>query len=200
MGPLWQDLRYGLRMLQKNSGFTAVAVTALALGIGANTAIFSLVEGILFPTFRARNPGRLVMIYTTGPNRTGYSSSSYSDYLYYGEHSTAFSRVAAYARIRITWTHSSQCEYRWAEIVSGNYFQTMGLEPWLGRLLSPSDDQPTGPAVVVVSHAFWKDQLDSDPSTAGRVLELNGHPFTIVGVAPKDFGGVNLDWGASTST
>ena len=137
---LLHDLRYGLRTLRKNRGFATVAIMTLGLGIGANTAIFSLVESVLLQPVPAKDPTRLVALYTSGPHGAGYSSTSYPDYEYYRDHTKAFSGVMAYARIRVSWTHGGETDFPWAEIVSQNYFTVLGVKPFMGRLfLSPED-------------------------------------------------------------
>lgn len=197
MGTLLQDLRFGWRQLRRNPGFTAVAIITLALGIGASTAIFSLVEATLFPPFMVRNPSRLAGVYTSGPNGTGYSSTSYPDYVYYRDHNQVFSGLMAYAHISLRWTHGDQTAYLPAAIASSNYFTVLGVGPFKGRTFLPTEDRATGgSAVVVVSYQFWTRQLASDPKTIGKVLTLNGRPFTVVGVLPKNFAGVDLAWGS----
>lgn len=194
----WQDLRYGLRQLRRNPGFTAVAIITLALGIGANTAIFSLVEAALFPPFAVSNPDRLAGVYTSGPDGTGYSSTSYPDYIYYRDHNQVFSGLMAYAHLRLRWTSGDQTTFPWAAIVSSNYFNVLGVKPFVGRTFLHIEDNAAGAsAVAVVSDQFWTRQLASDPNVVGRTLILNGHPFTIIGVVPKDFVGVDLAWGAT---
>ena len=196
MSTLIQDLKYGLRQLRRSLGFTTVAVITLALGIGANTTIFSLAEAILFPPFAGANPSRLAGIYTSGAHRSGYASSSYPDYLYYREHSRAFSGIAAFVRVEAAWTHSNSTELPWGEIASSNYFDVLGVKPYRGRFFLPSESHTGGPAhVAVVSYRFWRTRMGSVMDVAGRTLTLNGELFTVVGVAPKDFEGVQLNWG-----
>ena len=196
MRTLIQDLSYGIRMLAKNPGFTTVAVLTLALGIGANTVIFSLAEAVLFPPFSGAHPSRLAAIYTSGGHRSGYSSSSYPDYLYYREHTRAFSGVTAFVRVESAWTDGNTTELPWAEVVSSNYFDLLGIKPYRGRFFLPSENRAAGPvSVVIVSYRFWQEHMASTPKPAGHVLTLNGHLFTVVGVAPKGFEGVQLNWG-----
>ncbi|HXJ91378.1 MAG TPA: ABC transporter permease [Terriglobia bacterium] len=193
---LGQDIRYGLRTLCKNRGFAAVAIMTLGLGIGANTAIFSLVESVLLQPVPAKDPTRLVALYTSGPHGAGYSSTSYPDYEYYRDHTKVFSGVMAYARIRVSWTHGGEADFPWTEIVSENYFAVLGVKPFMGQLLlsAAGAGHGAGPAAVV-SYEFWQRQLGSDAHALGKPLVLDGHPFVVVGVASKGFSGVNLDWG-----
>ncbi len=191
-----QDLRYGLRQLRRNPGFTIVAILTLALGIGVNTGIFSLAEAVLFPPFVGAKPSRLAAIYTSGAHRSGYASSSYPEYLYYREHSQAFSGIAAFARIEVAWTHGNSTGLPWAELVSSNYFHVLGVKPLRGRFFLPSENHSAGPAhAAVVSYRFWRAHMGSTLGPVGRVLTLNGQLFTVVGVAPKGFKGVQLNWG-----
>lgn len=193
---LIQDIRYGLRQLRRNPGFTALAVLALALGLGVNTGIFSLAEGVLHPPFMGHDPSQLAAVYTTGPNRSGYASSSYPDYVYYREHSHSFSAVAAYARIPIAWTHNGTTGLLGAEVVSNNYFSVDGVKPVLGRFFLASESYTAGATpVAVVSYRFWREHMNSDSHLAKNVLMLNGNLFTVIGVAPEGFEGVQLDWG-----
>src|SRR5579859_6743410 len=137
---LAQDLRYGLRQLRRNPGFTIVAVLTLAIGIGANTAIFSLAEAVLFPPFVGAKTSQLAAIYTSGAHRSGYASSSYPDYLYYRGHSRAFSGIAAFVRVPTAWTHGNSTELPSGEIVSSNYFDVLGVKPYLGRFFFPLEN------------------------------------------------------------
>lgn len=198
MSTLLQDLRFGWRQLCRNPCFAAVAIITLALGIGASTAIFSLVEAALFPPFTVSNPSRLAGVYMSGPNRTGYSSTSYPDYLYLRDHNQVFAGLMAYAHIQLRWTHGDHTTSLPAAIASSNYFTVLEVEPFMGRTLLPKKDSVTGDsAVAVVSYQFWTRQLASDPKVIGRALTLNDHLFTIVGVLPKNFAGVDLAWGAT---
>jgi putative ABC transport system permease protein len=192
-----QDLRYGLRQLRRNPGFAVLAVLALALGLGANTAIFSLAEAVLFPPFAGTSPARLAAIYTSGEHRSGYASSSYPDYLYYREHSRMFSAVAAFVRIEAAWTHSNTTDFPWAELVSSNYFHTLGVKPVRGRFFLPSESYTAPAPVAVVSYQFWREHMASMPQLESQPLMLNGNLFTVVGVAPKGFEGVQINWGRS---
>lgn len=197
MQTLLQDLRYGLCMLRKSPGFTVLAVTVLALGIGATTGVFSLVEAVLFRPPPVPAADRVVAIYSSGPNGTGYSSTSYPDYEYFRDHTQMLSGAAAYVRIDVSWSTGSRPELAGAEIVSDNYFSVLGITPVLGQPFTPQADRVRGASpVVVVSHGFWQHRLGSDPNVIGKTLMVNGHTFTIIGVAPRGFQGVNLGWGS----
>jgi len=191
-----QAFRHAVRHAWRRPGFTAFVATILGLGIGANTAIYSLVEAALFPPFAVHDPARLVGVYTSGVNGAGYSSVSYPDYTYFRDHNTVYSDMMAYANIRLRWTKGDKTTFPWATIVTSNYFSVLGVHPVVGRVFSPElDDARTASAVAVVSNEFWKRQLASRPNLAGEVLILNDHPFVIIGVLPKNFEGVDLAWG-----
>jgi predicted permease len=193
-----QDLRYGLRQLRRNPGFALLGALALALGLGANTGIFSLAEAVLFPPFTGAKPSRLVTVYTSGPNRSGYASSSYPDYLYYREHSRAFSAIAAYARVETAWTHNGTTELRGLGLVSNNYFDVARVRHVRGRFFMSTESHGAGTTpVVIVSYRFWQEHLASTGRLAAHALTLNGNLFTVIGVAPKGFEGIQLDWGRS---
>jgi putative ABC transport system permease protein len=193
---LIQDLRYGVRQLRRNPGFTALAVLALGLGLGVNTGIFSLAEGVLYPPFAGHDPSRLAAVYTSGPDRSGYASSSFPDYVYYREHSRAFSAISAYVRIPFAWTHNGTTELRGGAVVSSNYFTVAGVQPVRGRFFLSSESYTAGETpVAVVSYRFWREQMKSDPHLARHVLMLDGNLFTVIGVAPEGFEGIQLDWG-----
>src|SRR5579862_1316994 len=196
IGTLVEDLRYAFRLLKKAPGFAAVVIMVLSLGIGANTAIFSLVESVLLQPIPANDPGRIMAIYTSGPHGADYSSTSYPDYECYRDHTHVFDGVMAYARIRLAWTHGNETDFPWAEIVSGNYFSVLGVKPFMGHALQPQENATPGSGpVAVVSYEFWQRQLGSDPNVLGKSLTPNAHTFTVAGVAPMGFSGVNLDWG-----
>ncbi len=186
-----QDLRFALRQLRRDPGATVVAVLALAIGIGANTAVFGLAEQVLFPPFAGRQPSRLAAIYTSGIHDAGYSSSSYTDYRFYRRHSRAFSKICAFVRVRAAWAHGGATELPEGELVSTTYFQTLGVRPARGRWFGPGDREAP---VAVVSWRFWRRQLHAAP--IGHALTLDGRLFRVIVVAPRGFQGVQLNWGA----
>lgn len=191
-----QAARCGFLHVYRSPGFTTIAAGILALGIGANTAIYSLVEAALFPTFSAGDPSQLVGVYSSGPKRTGYSSVSYPDYIYFRDHNALFSGLMAYANIRMRWTHGDQTTFPWAGIVTSNYFSVLGVKPIIGRTFLPGQDAVgKGSAVAIVSYQFWKRQLVSQRGVVGKTLLLNDHSVVIVGVLPRNFDGVDLAWG-----
>jgi predicted permease len=194
---IWQDVRYAVRILRKSPGFTAVALFSLALGIGVNTALFSLVEAVLFPPFAAAQPSRLVNIYPSSIARGGYSSTSYPDYAYFRDHSHALSEIAAYSRLSPSWTHDDQTELLPIEVVSDNYFSVLGVNVILGSTFRSNGARSSGrDPSAVISYRFWQQRFGSDTNVIGRTIILNGSSFTIVGVAPPKFEGVDISWGA----
>ena len=181
---LLQDLRYGLRQLSHNPGFTAVAVLTLALGIGANTAIFSLLDAILLRTLPVSHPENLVVLASFSRNgRVG--DFGYPDYLTLRDGNRAFTGVlAASSQRRIDVGMGAETEVALRKIVSTNYFSVLGVQPFLGRVFSNEDERMQ---VAVISNRFWKRSLAGSPSVVGKQIDLDGLPFTIVGVAPPEF-------------
>ena len=193
MTDLLKDIPYGCRMLLKSPGFTLVAVVSLALGIGFNTTIFSAVDAVLLRPKAGIDPSRLVEIYLGDSSGYAYGVSSYPDLREYRERSDAFSAIAANQSALVLYragADTTTSEYLMGEIVSGNFFDLVGISPSLGRFLRADDDvEPGGHPVVVVSHAFWQGRLGGRLDALGETVDLNGHSFTLVGVAPPDFAG-----------
>ncbi|HMD99613.1 MAG TPA: ABC transporter permease [Terriglobia bacterium] len=189
----FMDVRYGARMLRKNSGFTAVAVFSLALGIGANTAIFSYVNALLLrPPPGVSAPAGLLAVWNHLPSG-GYMQYSYPDYVYYRDHNTVFSGLAAYNSDleRVAWSAGGETKLIVGQLVSGNFFSVLGVKPTLGRAFLPEEDQVAlRNPVVVLNYAFWQQRLGSDLGVIGKTLTLNGNSFSVVGVTPADFSGI----------
>jgi predicted permease len=185
-----QDVRYGLRQLRRNPGFTAIAIITLALGIGANSTIFSFINALLLrPPSGIENPGRLVSIWNRMPNGQPMQLS-YPEYLYFREHNAVFSGLLAYSSDpdQVSWTRSGESRLMMARMVSANYFSLLGVKPALGRGFLPGEDkQPGRQPVAILSHAFWRQEFGGDPRIIGKAIMLNGHSFTVVGVAPASF-------------
>jgi putative ABC transport system permease protein len=194
LNDLAQDLRYGLRMLAKSPGFTAVAVLTLALGIGANTTIFSLADALLFRPFPVREPARLVALTRQKVEPPEYYSSfSYPDYQDLREQAKTLSGLAASSSIVVSMTMNGEATRIVGEIVSGNYFSVLGVSPAFGRAFLPEEDQAAGAhPVIVVSDDFWRQRLNADRGIIGKALTLNGGSFTVVGVAPAAFRGLSV--------
>jgi predicted permease len=192
---LWQDIRYGCRMLAANPGFTLVAVISLALGIGANTAAFSWADALLLRPLTVARPGEVVTVGSTmsveGFSRVG---ASYREYIDIRDRSTSFDGLVAYTDMTsgLAATREAVPKLTLGLMVTGNFFSVMGVEPELGRNFRPEEDEVPGrDAVVILSHSLWQQHFGSDPSVLGRTVQLSGTEFTVVGVAPETFTGMN---------
>jgi predicted permease len=198
---LGQDVRYGLRQLRRNPGFTAVAVLTLALGIGLNTSIFTLFNAVELRPLPVEDPSTVVNIYQRVENEPGsYRSFSYPEYVALRDSNKVFSGLVAYSWIPVEvgsgpadhGASGAALQTREAQglIVSGNYFTVLGGEAALGRTFVAGEDHAQGSSpVVVLSHTFWKQRLDADPAIIGRSVTLNDIPFTVIGIAPQNFVG-----------
>ena len=192
---LWQDIRYGCRMLAANPGFTLVAVISLALGIGANTAAFSWADALLLRPLTVARPGEVVTVGSTmsveGFSRVG---ASYREYIDIRDRSTSFDGLVAFTDMTsgLAATREAVPKLTLGLMVTGNFFSVMGVEPELGRNFRPEEDEAPGrDAVVILSHSLWQQHFGSDPSVLGRRMQLSGIEFTVVGVAPETFTGMN---------
>jgi putative ABC transport system permease protein len=187
LGDLWQDLRYGLRMLVKNPGFTTVAVIALALGIGANSAIFSVVNTVLLRPLPYKNPDALVMLWDD-QTHLGFpkDTPSPANFLDWREQNTVFEGMAAMAERSFNLTGAGEPERLDGQRVSANLFSLLGVEPQLGRAFTAEEDKP-GSRVVILSHRMWQRRFGGDATIIGRALNLNGEAYTVVGVMPRGF-------------
>jgi putative ABC transport system permease protein len=195
MGTLIQDVRYGLRMLAKSPGFTAVAVFSLALGIGANSTVFSIVDSLSLRPWPVREPERLVAILTDWPKEPDFSLSSYPDYLDIRHEVSAFSDVVAYGDRGGFVSGEGQGKEVSVEVVSENYFAALGARALLGRTFSPQPGQAAGEGrSVVVSYALWQGYFGGDPSLRGKTTLLDGKEFTVIGITPQDFCGLRRGW------
>jgi len=200
MHTLLQDVRYGLRMLAKNPGFTCIAILTLALGIGANTAIFSLLNQVLLRRLPVRNPGELVILKSPGPKRghvwsDGDDSEIFSYPLYKGlaKNAAVFDGVIARYPFEASIASHGQTERGSGELVTGNYFDVLGVRPVLGRVLSPADDDVQGAhPVLVLSHAYWTRHFGGDAGVLNRAILVNNAEMTIVGVAQAGFSGIQV--------
>jgi predicted permease len=185
-------LVYALRGLRNNPTFTAVAIASLALGIGLNTAIFNLVSAVLLQPLPVRDPAGLVSVFTVDPIYPGLLYCSYPNYKDYRDRNTVFSGLALYTPIQATLTGEGDAGDVPGQIVSGNYFDVLGLKPVLGRAFLPEEDRvPGAQAVVVISYTFWTRKFAASRSAIGATIGLNNRRYTIVGVAPKGFHGAN---------
>lgn len=209
---LWQDVRFALRMLRKSPGFTAVAVLTLAFGIGANTAIFSLIDAVMLRSLPVENPAELVLLKwraRKAPNLHGLMSSgdcpsdmlgarlnpqgcSFSEPMYREiAGANIFSGTAAFANSgRLDLTGNGPASVISGQLVSGDFFHTMGLKAAVGRLIDASDDTPAAAPVAVLNYGYWQSAFGGSREVIGRTIELNAVPFTIVGVTEQRFTGI----------
>jgi predicted permease len=189
---LFQDVRYAVRGLRKNPGFALVCILTLGLGIGANTAIFTVINAVLIrPVTGVANPGELVTFERLQKNNPDFAFG-YPDYLDYSNQNQSFAGIAARCRTALGLTHGTT-ERIVGELVSGNYFSMLGVNPALGRLIAAEDVQADDEApVAVLSYGMWQRVYGSDPDIAGKNVLLNGHSFTVVGVAPAQFAGITV--------
>ena len=190
MAALFADLRHAARGLARSPGFTTVAVLSLALGIGANATIFSLVSAFLLrPLAGASQPAELVRLGLTRRG-SGFSAFSLPEYRLIAAETAAFQGVAAFLPSDLTFRIGDTAESGWGEMVSANYFDVLGVRPDVGRTFLPEEDRaPGGNAVTVISHSLWQTRFSARPDAPGQTLHINGKPFTIVGVAPPGFRG-----------
>ncbi len=185
MDTLIKDLRYGIRGLVKQPGFTAVAVLSIALGIGVNVTIFSFVNAALFRPLPFSEPDRLARVWDG-------NAVSYPDYVAYRDGATAFSGLTAYAQRPMSLTVNGQSNRVWSEFVSGNYFDVLKANPALGRSFLGEEDRLGANPVVVISNSLWRGSFNWDPSVIGKSVSLNQRPYTVIGVMPEKFVGATV--------
>jgi putative ABC transport system permease protein len=190
MGTLIQDLRFGLRMLRKSPGFTAVAILSLALGIGATIAIFSVIYAMALRSLPVQQPDQLVEI----ERGDGVNLHSYKEWKEFRDRQDIFSSIFAYNHVDASFeiTNRNQHQEIFGAYVSGDYFSTLGVSAVLGRALQSSDDQPGAPPVCVIGYGLWRRLYGQSADTLGRAIRVNGNEFQIVGVAPRPFFGVEV--------
>jgi predicted permease len=193
-----QDIRYALRMLRKSPGFTSVAVLTLALGIGANTAVFSAINGLLLRPMPIPHPEQMTVLSAQQGGSRDYQSFSYPDYQDIRSQTDAFTDILAYRVSLVGLSVDGKGEHCIISRVTGNYFTTAGVQPALGRLILPTEGQnPGADPVLVLGYVYWQKRFGGDKSVVGKQAVIDGHPVTIVGVAPKGFPGlyafINMD-------
>src|SRR5215510_13279173 len=204
---LWQDLRYGARMLKKQPGFTLIAALSLALGIGANTAIFSLLDAVVLKTLPVREPQELILFnWLSGLKRmsrnvlgdigtdpaTGLTTSASFSYLSFErlrDHNQSLVDVFAFTPRGLSVHANDQAEFVQGQLVSGGYYAGLGVQPLLGRTIAVADDQAAASPVAVITHRYWRRRFGSDPAVIGKTIEVNQIPCTIIGVSPPSFYG-----------
>jgi predicted permease len=190
---LWQDFRYALRTLRKNPGFTAITVLTLALAIGGNSAIFSVVRGVLFKPLPYPEPDRLVRIFGDWPKYTDFPMSP-ADFLDFRARNQVFSQIALYARRDLDLTIGDKPESFKAMAVSSGFFETLGFSPLLGRPFQVADEQDGAGKSVILSHGFWQRRMGGDPTVVGRTMTFSGAPYVVIGVMPPGVQHVGGDY------
>src|SRR4028119_2381292 len=186
MNTLLQDIRYGLRMLWKSRGFTVITVLALALGIGANTAIFSVVNTVLLRPLPYPNGERIVFI-GEWSQQVPEMSVSYPNFIDFRDQQQTMEQIAAFRNANYVLTGVGEPERLDGRQVSAAFFNVLGVAPLLGRNFSPEEDKPGANPVVLISHGFWQRRLGSDPSIVNKQLQLSNESFTVIGVLPQNF-------------
>src|SRR5262249_45449838 len=197
MQTIWQDLRYGARMLVQKPGFTAIVVLSMALGISANATIFSFVNELLLRPPAVERPERLLEVWNHfrqgGSSFTSFEPLNYPEYEYYRDHNQVFTEMLAFDGdpAFISCSRKGQGEMVQGQYVSGNFFSCLGVKAAVGRTFLPEEDRTPGAnPVVVLSHAFWRQRLGADPNVIGSTLILNGTSFSVIGIAPAGFAGL----------
>ncbi|MGZ4983486.1 MAG: ABC transporter permease [Chthoniobacterales bacterium] len=193
MEKLLQDVRFGFRQLLKKPGFAALAIISMALGIGANTSIFSLVDTVLLRPLAVKDPSQLVELYGSANNGAQWSLQSYPNYKEYRDRNTVLSGLFVYRVVVSSLTINNSSQRVWGYLVSGNYFDVLGVKPMLGRAFLPEEDAtPDSHPVAVISYNCWQRRFGGDPSVVGKTVQFNSRPFTVIGVAPKGFIGTEV--------
>src|SRR5580704_11767350 len=186
----WQDARFAARLLSKSPGFTATAVITLALGIGANAVAFSLMNAIIL---RPLNVPHAQSLYTIEQGKGDDPSQYYPDYRDLRDRNQTFHGIAAYSITRAALDTNGKAASAWLYQASGNYFDVLDIQPYLGRFFHRSDEHgPNSAPYLVLSYPYWRNHFQSDPGAVGRTVQVNKHPFTILGVAPADFHGTEM--------
>ena len=190
---LWQDLRYGARMLMKTPIVTVVAVFTLALGIGANTAIFSGVNAFLLRPLPVPEPDQIVRPVEITEDRGLADEFAYPDFADYRDQNTVFEGLVAENMTQAVISAENQNDVIWGQTVSGNFFDVLRIKPILGRTFAPDEDKTPGThAVVVIGHNLWQRRFASDPNIVGKTIDLNNRPYNVIGVAPETFKGTKF--------
>jgi hypothetical protein len=187
METLWQDVRFAVRMLNKNPGFTAVAVLTLAVAIGANAVVFSVLNGLVL---RPLNVPDSQSLYAISRAYDGSTSESYANYVDLRDRNHSFDALMAHNIYQVGLDSGENASRAWVIEVSGNYFDGLRIQPYLGRFFHASDEHGENSApYIVLTHAYWSSHFQADRGVVGHVVQVNKHPFTIVGVAPPGFRG-----------
>ena len=190
LGDLWRDVRYAGRQLQRSPGFALTAILTLALGIGANVVVFGVLNAMILRPLNVAGADRLLQL---AQERQGDDNQSYPDYLDFKARNLSFTDMAAYRMGAVGMSSDGNAKKSWEYEVSGNYFDMLGVHPQVGRFFHASDERgPNSAPYVVLSDALWHTRFNADPRIVGTTVDLNKHPFTILGVAPKGFHGTEI--------
>ncbi len=191
MGSLVRDVRHGVRILIKNPAFTATAVLSLALGIGANSALFSIFNSLLWKPLPVSHPAQIVAVYSTAEGQAFSQGFSYPEFRDYTEQVTALTDLVAFTPVDVAFSSEGGENTRaFVEAVSGNYFRALGVVPAIGRAFGPDEaGGANAQPLAILSHLFWERRFASNRAIIGRTVKLNGHAYTVIGVAPPDFAG-----------
>src|ERR1700722_8192360 len=188
MGTLWQDLRFSARMLRRNPGFAIVAILTLAIGIGANAVIFSVVNGVLLRPLPFPDSKRIVTVWETDANRNVvHGTASAAELLDWQEMSHSFQDLSGWRALYFTITENGEPEQVWGSQISGNFFRTLRVSPVVGRDFTAEDEQPGHEQVVILSYALWQRHYGGDSRIIGKTIALDDEPITVIGVLPRDF-------------
>ena len=188
MDSLLQDIRYAIRVCMRTPGFTAVAVLALALGIGANTAIFTIVNAVLLERLPFRDPNGIVALWEENARRPGRSNVlGPAQFLRWGDRATAFEGMAALVETRANLTGGGEPEEVIVQNVTAQFFPILGVSPMIGRAFTDAENADPQSSVVILSYDFWQRRFGADPGIVGRPIQLNARPRTVVGVMPPTF-------------
>ncbi len=198
MSNIWQDIKYGFRRLLKNPGFSVIVVLTLALGIGANSAVFSVFDSVILQLLPVQNPKELVLIEVDGSQAPGMAMSdnnqtvhSYPQYIDFREHTEVFSGVIARTYLTMVFSQGGRGDRISGEMVSGNFFDVLGIKAECGRLLRDEDDRTEGAnPVAILSYSFWHQRFGARPDVIGQTVSLNGMPMEVIGVTPAEFRGL----------
>ena len=190
MRNFWQDVRYGLRLFSKSSGFAAIAILTLALGIGANTALFSVVNGVLLNPLPFPNPDQLLAVYSR-TSSFGESSISYPNFLDWHKDNKSFSSLSAFRSEDYNMTGAGEPERLHGHMISAEFFPALGVALVAGRNILPEEDQAGGPPVAVIGDSLWKRKFGSSLEVLGKSITLNGKNHTVIGVAQSRVAGIS---------
>jgi len=185
---IWQDLKYGARMLLKSPSFTIIAILSLALGIGANTAIFTLIDAVLLRPLPFREAGKLVVVWEEA-SKIGFprNTPAWANFVDWKTQNQVFEDMAALTGSGFSLTGDGEPERLEAQAVTANMFPLLGVQPKLGRNFTEAEDQPGGPRVAILSNGLWQRRFGGDPALVGREILLDDKNYTVIGVMPEDF-------------